>query len=424
MATSSGTITGTTDAKGYRVDIQWSATTDDANNRSLVTLTTRLYATKAGYYFSNFGITNGIRVNTGSGQFTWGTAQNLQYSVAQYGSVQLYSYSAYVNHDSNGTKSISVRTYAIVNSPASYTFSRIDTPGPDSTYFSTVTLPTIVTTPSYSYSYSANGGSSTPSGGTVLEGTAITLASSAGTRTGYTFGGWYDSYYGSTWSGGQSYPVYDNVTFTAIWNAISYTASFYSDGSLYTTRTATYGNSVTMPSISKTGYTFNGWTYGGNTYYIGNNGAPMYSNQTYTAQWTQNAPTFQDQNITATLYLNQNIQDTADYSVSATNATSYAIQYISGGLNPTGWLAIDNSGNLSGATNVVGTYTFRIAATGGGQTVYSNDKSIQVIYPGRKTNATLGQDQISTAKRYDGSSWQNITLMKRWNGSSWVDITN
>lgn len=420
MATTSGTITGTTDSKGYRIDIAWSATTDDANNRSYVTMTTRLYATQAGYYFSNFTLTNGIVVNS----TTWGTQQNQQYSVPQLGSVQLYSYSRYVNHDSNGTKSLTVRAYAIVDSPASYTFTRVNAPGPNNSSTTTINLPTIVTTPSYTYSYNANGGSSTPSGGTVLEGTTINLASSAGTRTGYTFGGWYDSYYGANWSAGQAYPVYGNVTFTAIWNPITYTAYFYSDGSLYTTRTATYGNSVTMPSISKTGYTFNGWSYGGGTYFPNNNGPAMYSDQSYTALWVAASPGFTDENVSATLYLNQDISNTADSSVSATNTTSYSIQYVTGGLNPTSWLLIDANGNLSGSTNIVGTYTFRIAATGTGGTTYSSNKTINVIYPGRKTNATLGQDQISIARRYDGSSWQNLTIMKRWNGSSWVDITN
>jgi uncharacterized repeat protein (TIGR02543 family) len=425
VATTSGTITGPTDSKGYRVDISYTITTDDANNRSLVTLTTRLYATTAGYYFSNFTLTTGIRVLDGSFQYTWGVAQNKQYSVPQLGSVQLYSYSAYVNHNSDGTKSLGVRTYCIVDSPASYTFNRLDTPGPSSTNFTTINFPTIQTTPSYSISYDANGGNSTPAGNTYLEGTTITLPSGAGTRTGYTFSGWYDSYFGQFWSGGQAYPVYGNATITAQWTAISYTAYFYSDGSLYTTRSATYGNSVTMPSISKSGYTFNGWSYGGNTYFAGQNGAAMYSDQSYTALWTENAPEFQDQNVTSTLYINQNIQDTADFSVSATNATSYTIEFVSGGQNPTSWLSINNSGNLSGGTNVVGTYTFRIKATSStGSFVYSSTKTIQVIYPGRRTNNTLGQDQITIAKRWNGSGWQDITFMKRWNGSSWVDLTN
>lgn len=33
------------------------------------------------------------------------------------------------------------------------------------------------------------------------------------------------------------------------------------------------------------------------------------------------------------------------------------------------------------------------------------------------------QQDISTAKRWDGSSWVNITTAKRWDGNAWHDIT-
>lgn len=75
----------------------------------------------------------------------------------------------------------------------------------------------IVTT--YTLTYSANGGSTTPTSQTGTAGQTITLASGAGTRSGFTFGGW--TIGGVTYSGGGSYTFGSaNATATAIWNAV------------------------------------------------------------------------------------------------------------------------------------------------------------------------------------------------------------
>ena len=78
------------------------------------------------------------------------------------------------------------------------------------------TAATVVT---YTLSYSANGGSTTPSSQTGTQGTSITLAANAGTRSGFTFGGW--NIGGATYSGYGSYTFGSaNATATAIWNAV------------------------------------------------------------------------------------------------------------------------------------------------------------------------------------------------------------
>lgn len=75
------------------------------------------------------------------------------------------------------------------------------------------------TVPTYSLTYSANGGSSTPSQQNGIQGASITLASGAGTLSGYTFGGW--SIGGTTYSGSGSYTFGSaNATATAIWNVV------------------------------------------------------------------------------------------------------------------------------------------------------------------------------------------------------------
>jgi hypothetical protein len=80
----------------------------------------------------------------------------------------------------------------------------------------TGTASTVVT---YTLSYSANGGSITPTDQSGAQGDSITLASGAGTRSGFTFGGW--NIGGVTYSGSGSYTFGSaNATATAIWNAV------------------------------------------------------------------------------------------------------------------------------------------------------------------------------------------------------------
>jgi hypothetical protein len=71
----------------------------------------------------------------------------------------------------------------------------------------------------YSLNYSANGGSNTPTTQTGAQGSSITLAANAGTRSGFTFGGW--NIGGTTYSGSSSYTFgAADATATAIWNAV------------------------------------------------------------------------------------------------------------------------------------------------------------------------------------------------------------
>ena len=77
---------------------------------------------------------------------------------------------------------------------------------------------TRVTVTTYTLTYSANGGSTTPASQSGVSGATITLAANAGTRSGFTFGGW--NIGGVTYSGGGSYTFgAANATATAIWTA-------------------------------------------------------------------------------------------------------------------------------------------------------------------------------------------------------------
>ena len=43
---------------------------------------------------------------------------------------------------------------------------------------------------------------------------------------------------------------------------------------------------------------------------------------------------------------------------------------------------------------------------------------------GRRMTGSDASTAISIGRRWDGSSWVNLTVAKRWNGTSWVDFTN
>jgi hypothetical protein len=75
------------------------------------------------------------------------------------------------------------------------------------------------TVTTYTLTYSANGGSTTPTAQTGANGATVTLAANAGTRSGFSFGGW--DIGGTTYAGGASYTFGSaNATATAIWTAV------------------------------------------------------------------------------------------------------------------------------------------------------------------------------------------------------------
>lgn len=280
----------------------------------------------------------------------------------------------------------------------------------------------------YTVSYNYNGGSGSPSSTTVQAGQSVTLPNA--TRSGYTFNGWFTSSSGGSYVGtaGNSYTPSSSITLYAQWSLNTWTVSFNGNGGTTPSSiTVTQGQSLTLPNSTRTGYTLNGWyTAASGGSYVGtyNTSYTPSSNITLYAQWTANAPGFTDETIVGQIYLNQDIADAGDNNVSATNATSYAIVYVSGGQDPTSWLSINSSGVLSGSTDIVGTYSFKIDATGPGGTTSSNNKTLNVVYAGERFDASLNPVQISTAKRYDGANWIDITIMRRYDGTNWVDITN
>lgn len=279
----------------------------------------------------------------------------------------------------------------------------------------------------YTVSYNSDGGSNNPPSVVVNSGSTVILPS-PGTRSGYTFNGWVSSYTGGVFGvGSTSHAIVANTTFTAWWSQLTWTVTFNGNGGTTpSAQTVPQGSSITLPSSTRSGFTFTGWwTASSGGSFIGNANASYTpsNNITLFAQWQALAPGFTDEIVTGTVPININVNTLPDNQVVATNAVSYSL-IASTGTFPT-WLSINNSGYLSGSTNIAGTYTFKVRATGADeQTADSNNITINVIYPGKRATSGSTFTNFSSAKRYNGTTWVNITSMKRYNGTSWVDITN
>lgn len=175
----------------------------------------------------------------------------------------------------------------------------------------------------YTITYNANGGTVSGTTQSVTYDGTYTLRTP--TRTGYEFLGWYNGgnkVENGTWTSTQG------ITLKAEWKANTYTITFNANnGSVTpTSATATYDSSITLPTPTRTGYTFSGW-YNGSTKYTTGTWKTA-SNTTLTAKWTARTDiayvvNHYQQNITNneyTLFETQNLKGTADASIKpATN---------------------------------------------------------------------------------------------------------
>ena len=141
------------------------------------------------------------------------------------------------------------------------------------------------------------------------DGTSLTLPTP--TRDGYWFLGWYDAVEGGKKIGdaGSSYNPVGNITLYAHWQeAIEYTVTYNANGGSCGTASATYqGIELTLPTPSRTGYTFNGWyTAASGGTKIGNAGEPYVpsANITVYAQWEINSYTITVTTSNATVKVN------------------------------------------------------------------------------------------------------------------------
>ncbi|MDR1169722.1 MAG: InlB B-repeat-containing protein [Prevotellaceae bacterium] len=100
------------------------------------------------------------------------------------------------------------------------------------------------------------------------------------TRTGYSFGGWYNG--SNLWDFNSS--VTDDLYLTAKWTAIAYTITFAGDNISISPQAVNHGDKVIKPADpTRTGYSFGGW-YNGSVLWDFN--SSVTGNLTLTAKWT------------------------------------------------------------------------------------------------------------------------------------------
>lgn len=235
----------------------------------------------------------------------------------------------------------------------------------------------------YTLSYNANGGSSTPSSQTKTYNQALNLASAisrsnstangytvsfngnGGTYSGssktatdttsYSFSSWKSGNSGTTYSGGASYNENGNNTMTAQWSS------------------STSKGSITLPAastVTRTYYTFNKWNTNsagtGTNYNAGASYTPS-SNTTLYATWTPNAPinlsltyssstsnsitlSYSDEGVVTSRTVYYRKTGTSNYSSMAISSNPFTISGLDVDTNYDIYFKASNSANSSSTT--------------------------------------------------------------------------
>lgn len=122
------------------------------------------------------------------------------------------------------------------------------------------------------------------------------------------------------------------------------------------------GDSITLPTPSRSNYNFNGWYDGGT--YIGGAGTSVSvtSTRSLTASWTiaTPAPTWTDNSITSTARVGSYYSS----SISATSSPEYSFSGLPSGISQSG-----TSGSISGYPTTAGTYNVSFSATNAGGSI-------------------------------------------------------
>ena len=123
---------------------------------------------------------------------------------------------------------------------------------------------------------------------TYVDGETINLPA-APTREGYAFLGWSDG--AETYSPGDGYTVTKDTIITALWKEEYNVVYIYNNGAATGHETVLKGESVTLPTPSKSGYAFLGWTCSDGNVYDGGDSVVIWGNTTFEASWVRHPDT-------------------------------------------------------------------------------------------------------------------------------------
>ena len=217
-----------------------------------------------------------------------------------------------------------------------------------------------------SVTFNANGGSDVAtkyvaSGGTVS-------APSAPTKSGYNFGGWYTD--NGTWKSAVDWSstISANVTYYAKWNTVPYTITYEGLSGASNSNPEEY--TIETPTITlvnpgtRTGWTFAGWTCGGEPItqiVVGSTG-----NKTITATWTINqyniaVAEVDGVTITATPTGGSTLAEGANTDVDYNKTVTLAKEGLGTGIYWVGW-KVTNAGGDDVTASVVSENTLTVPA--------------------------------------------------------------
>ena len=122
----------------------------------------------------------------------------------------------------------------------------------------------------------------------VLE-NGVFFLPAAPTRDGYAFLGWSDG--DKTYSPWYEYTVTRDTIITALWKEEYNVVYIYNNGAATGHVTVLKGESVTLPTPSKSGYAFLGWTCSDGNVYDGGDSVVIWGNTTFEASWVRHPDT-------------------------------------------------------------------------------------------------------------------------------------
>ena len=271
--------------------------------------------------------------------------------------------------------------------------------------------------------YNANGGSC----GTASEkysGTALTLPTA--TRDGYWFIGWHDAAEGGNKIGeaGATYNPTGEITLYAHWQEqVEYTVTYNANGGTCGTASATYqGTALTLPTPTRTGYTFNGWyTAASGDTKAGDAGASYTpsANITLYAQWEKIAYTITVTTSNATVSGVTNGQ-TAYYG----DTITFTVTYLKNSNKST--TVTDANGNTVDTT---GSYTFTMPAGNVTITASSSDACVTpdtlvTLADGshKRVDELTNADQILGWNLYEGEYQASVPAYIIYHGDAYYRV--
>lgn len=276
---------------------------------------------------------------------------------------------------------------------------------------------------SYTVTWNPNGGSVSPTSTTKTHGSTLgtlpTPTRAADVQYTYTFKGWFTAATGGTQISAST-TVTGNVTYYAQWTATlrSYTATFNGNGGgtpSPSTITKTYGSELgTLPTCSRTGYTFLGW-------YTASSGGTKISSTTkitgtviYYAQWSINSYTltYNVNGGNAVSPASKSIQYGSAYGTLPTPTRASTAQY---SYTFAGWYTAATGGTQVTANTTMGAGNTTIYAhwtattrsyTIGYQTTYGSlNRTSQSVAYGSKGSCTLTMPSNYAQYTYTFRGW-------------------